>query len=173
VLLAHEVDERHERRRESLVVLIPLERVRAQRRQHPDAVVELPLRVDVEDELVRELGELPDPLDLLWACQADPLHVVRVSLRDVHEPLLLDLGQHGGATIVVQQRGERRRPLQRGDADGLRHPVVEQELLELEQGLNLHLHHLLLLQVLGPPLQGAELDDVWVGGEGREVWRSC
>ena len=75
MLLAEHVDQRVERVSKSSVVLIPVERVRAQRNQEPLAMMKLVLPINVEHKAVVKTTKLPYPLDLHWPSEASTMHI--------------------------------------------------------------------------------------------------
>ena len=118
---------------------VPSQVVRADRGEDEVAVVELELAVGMEREPLRKRRQLPDPLDLHRAGEADPLHLIHVILRDVDQTRGRDgLPQHHRTRVVVRHQQSKRR----------RHREGEGELLELEEALDLYPSCLLLLHLV-------------------------
>ena len=102
VLLAHLVHEGNEgvcKTRYVVLAVLP-QSMHADCYQHPVAVVQLELAVDVQHKSVRHLREVADPLHLLGSCEARTFNLVLYRIRGNHEVFSLDLPYGEGVLRV-------------------------------------------------------------------------
>ena len=102
MLLAHLVHEGNEgvcKTRYVVLAVLP-QSMHADCYQHPVAVVQLELAVDVQHKSVRHLREVADPLHLLGSCEARTFNLVLYRIRGNHEVFSLDLPYGEGVLRV-------------------------------------------------------------------------
>lgn len=149
LLLAKQIGQGGKRVHQIGVVRVPPEVVRAQGDEEPLPVVELVLPVDVEAELVGDLGQLSNPLDLLRSCEALTTHleVLRLQGAQQHAPRC-----HQPRRARRRERPRRRHGDEVGQCGG--HQEWNAELFELKDILDLIAPRLHLLpdnHLLGLP----------------------